>query len=130
MSFFFGLLVIRGMIQRVQKGEEKKFKAKMISQQVQWYFQQDDGTMVAFDLDTNLLLEEALMNKQHVKIKISNKPYHADVFQRKAVAGDNRKAVELQRQDMKGQSFCLQNPLHVHIYSYIYVKELPAPKIS
>lgn len=114
----------------MQKGEEKKFKAKMISQQVQWYFQQDDGTMVAFDLDTNLLLEEALINKQqYVKIKISNKPYHADVFQRKAVAADGRKAVELQRQDMKGQSFCLQNPCHGHIYSYIYVKELPAPKI-
>lgn len=116
----------------MQKGEEKKFKAKMISQQVQWYFQQDDGTVVAFDLDTNLLLEEALMNnkQQYVKIKISNKPYHANVFQRKAVSVNGRKAVELQRQDMKGQSFCLQNPFHVHIYSYIYVKELPAPTIS
>lgn len=129
MFVFFGLLVIRRMIQRVQRGVEKKFKAKMLSEQVQWHFQQDDGTMVAFDLDTNLLLEEALINKQ-AKIKISNKPYHADVFQRKAVSADNRKVVELQRKDMKGQSFCLQNPFHVHIYSYIYFKELPAPKIS
>ncbi|XP_075881704.1 protein mono-ADP-ribosyltransferase PARP14-like isoform X2 [Nelusetta ayraudi] len=93
---------LRGIIQRVQRGVEKKLKAKMISQQLQWYFQQDDGTMVAFDLDTNLLLEEALINnKQHVKIKISNKPYHADVFQQKANSADGRKVVELQRQDMK-----------------------------
>lgn len=114
----------------MQRGVEKKFKAKMISEQVQWHFQQNDGTMVAFDLDTNLLLEEALINKQHVKIKISKKPYHADVFQRKAVSADGHKVVELQRKDMKGRSFCLQNPVHVHIYSYIYFKELPAPKIS
>lgn len=115
----------------MQRGVENQFKAKMISEQVQWHFQQNDGTMVAFDLDTNLLLEEALINKQqYVKIEISKKPYRADVFQRKAISADSYKVVELQRKDMKGQSFCLQNPFHVHIYSYIYFKELPAPKIS
>lgn len=118
------------MLQRVQKAEERKFKAKMLSEQVQWHFQQDDGTMVAFDLDTNLFLEEALINhKQLVKIKISNKPYCAYVSQRRAVSPDTRKVVELQRKDMKGQSFRLQNAFHVHIYSYIFFKELPASKI-
>lgn len=89
----------------MQKGEEKKFRAKIISDQVQWHFQQDDGTVVAFDLDTNLILEEALIhNKQYTQIKIRHNPYHADVFQRKAVSADKCKVVELQRKDMKGQS--------------------------
>lgn len=92
------------MIQGVQRGEEKKYKAKMMSERVQWHFQWDDGSMVAFDLDTNLLLEEALdKNQQGVKIKIGNKPHFADVTLRKALSADGHKVVELQRKDMKGQ---------------------------
>lgn len=95
----------------MQKGEEKKFKAQIISDQVQWHFQHDDGTMVAFDLDTNLVLEEALMhNKSYTQIKINRKPHHADVLKRKAVSADSRKLVELQRRDMKGQSAMLTSP--------------------
>lgn len=92
------------MIQRVQRGEEKKFRAKMMSEHVQWHFQRADGTMVAFDLDTNLLLEEALEHQQQqpIRIKIGNKPYLADVTRLKAVSADGGKVVELQRKNMKG----------------------------
>lgn len=104
------------MIQRVQRGEEKKFKAKMMSERAQWHFQCDDGTMVPFDLETNLLLEEALdNNQQRVKIKISNKPYYADIMLQKAVSADGHDVVELQRKDMKGQCVLLQNPLHAYM---------------
>lgn len=113
------LLLIRRMIQRVQRGEERKFKAKMMSERVQWHFQRDNNSMEAFDLDTNLLLEEALDNKQQkVKIKISNKPYHADLERRTAMSADGHKVVELQRKDMKGQCAPLQNPFHVNMWSH------------
>lgn len=105
LTCFVCLLLIRMMILKVQRGQEKKFKAKMMSEHVQWQFQWDDGSMMPFDLDTNLLLEEALDNKQQqpVKIKIGNKLHHADVTLRRATSADGHKVVELQRKDMKGQ---------------------------
>lgn len=79
----------------------------MFSEKVEWQFQQDDGTMVPFDTDTNLSLEEAYEKKGTVKIKINNEPYLANVMNRKASSTTRRKEVELRRRDIKGQSFCL-----------------------
>lgn len=113
----FGLLTIRSIIQRVERAENKKQKALMISEKVEWQFQQDDGTMVPFDTDTNLSLEEAYEKKQtNVKININNEPYSADVMGRKAFSTSRHKVVELCRRDTKGQSFCLHN----HFLSYIF----------
>lgn len=81
----------------------------MISEKVEWQFQQDDGTMVPFDTDTNLSLEEAYEKKLTVKIRINNEPYTADVMTRKASSTTRHKEVELRRRDIKGQSFRLHN---------------------
>lgn len=106
----FGLLAIRSIIQRVERAENKKHKALMISEKVEWQFQQDDGTMVPFDADTNLILEEAYEKKRtNVKISINNEPYHADVMTRKASSASRYKEVELRRKDINGQSFCLHD---------------------
>lgn len=88
----------------------------MISEKVEWQFQKDDGTMVSFDTDTNLSLEEAYEKKQTVKIKINNELYRADVMNRKASSATRHKEVELHRRDIKGQSFCL----HYHFPSYSF----------
>lgn len=111
------------MIHRVQRAEEKKFKAKMISEKVQWYFQRDVGTMVPFDLYTNLQLEEALDYRQHlVKVKISNQPFHANVTQRRAMSADGQDVVELQRKDMKGQCVALsERPMFTSIVYYTVI---------
>lgn len=106
----FGLLTIRNIIQRVERAENKKQKALLISEKVEWQFQQDDGTMVPFDTDTNLILEEAYEKKQtNVKIKINNELYTANVMNRTALSTSRHKAVELHRRDIKGQSFCLHD---------------------
>lgn len=104
----FGWLTIRNIIQRMERAENKKQKALMISEKVEWQFQQDDRTMVPFDTDTNLSLEEAYGKKGTVKIKINNELYTADVMTRKAISTFRNKAVALHRRDIKGQSSCLR----------------------
>lgn len=113
----FGLLTIRSIIQRVERAENKKQKALMISEKVEWLFVLDDGSVVPFDTDTNLSLEEAYEKKQSVRIKINNEPYRADVMNRKASSDTRHKEVELRRRDTKGQSFfCLRD----HFLSYLF----------
>lgn len=60
--------------------------------------------MVAFDIYTNLKLEEALEKKQKVKTKINNETYTADPGLRKAVTA-KRPPMELFRKEVKGESF-------------------------
>lgn len=97
------LLTIRDIIRKVERMENLKSKALLLSGLVEWQFQNHSGTMVSFDMYTNLKLEEALEKKQSVKIKINNETYIADVTLRKAASANGRKEVELLRKEMKGE---------------------------
>ncbi|XP_036953428.1 protein mono-ADP-ribosyltransferase PARP14-like isoform X1 [Acanthopagrus latus] len=92
---------VRDIIKKVERSENLRKQAFLVSGLVEWKHQQIDGTMASFDIYTNLQLEEALETKQSVKIEINNQPYIADVMLKKAVSARGRKVVELQRKDLK-----------------------------
>uniref|UniRef100_A0A3Q4G653 Poly [ADP-ribose] polymerase n=2 Tax=Neolamprologus brichardi TaxID=32507 RepID=A0A3Q4G653_NEOBR len=75
-----------------------------MSELVEWQFKDHNGSMVAFDMNTNLTLEEAFKTKQKAKIKINNDAYTADPEREKAVSANGRHDVELHRKDLKGTS--------------------------
>lgn len=97
------LLTIRDIIRKVERTENLRSKALLVSGMVEWNFQHSDGRMVPFDIYTNLNLEEALERKQRAKIKIDNRAYNADVMLRTAVAVNGSKKVELLRKDLRGE---------------------------
>ena len=81
----------------------------LVSGLVEWQFPHRNGTMMPFDIYTNLILEEALESKQkNVKIKIHNETYTADLKFKKAISANGRKEVELLRKDLKGE--CSHSP--------------------
>ncbi|XP_056232020.1 protein mono-ADP-ribosyltransferase PARP14-like [Seriola aureovittata] len=92
---------VSNIIRRVERTENLKTKALMLSALVEWQFQLPGGMMVPFDIYTNLTLEEALERKEKVKIKINNETYLANVLFRKAASADGRRELELLRKDLK-----------------------------
>ncbi|KAM9360379.1 protein mono-ADP-ribosyltransferase PARP14-like [Symphorus nematophorus] len=93
--------VVRDIIRKVERTENRRNKALLVSGLVEWQFQNRSGTIVPFDMYTNLNLEEALEKNQSVKLKINNETYNADVQLKKAVSANGRKQVELLRKDLK-----------------------------
>ncbi|XP_060895176.1 protein mono-ADP-ribosyltransferase PARP14-like [Labrus mixtus] len=96
---------IREIIQRVERQENLRSKAKLVSSLVEWQFQHPNGNNVPFDIFTNLKLEEALEKKEKlVNIKINNENYKADVNFSRAVSANGHKMVELLRKDLKSDA--------------------------
>uniref|UniRef100_A0A3B4FEP5 Poly [ADP-ribose] polymerase n=1 Tax=Pundamilia nyererei TaxID=303518 RepID=A0A3B4FEP5_9CICH len=91
------------IIRKVERAEALMKKALEMSELVEWRFKDHNGSMVAFDMNTNLTLEEAFKTKQKAKIKINNDAYTADPEREKAVSANGRNDVELHRKDLKGQ---------------------------
>ncbi|XP_074495688.1 protein mono-ADP-ribosyltransferase PARP14-like [Sebastes fasciatus] len=96
---------VRDIIRKVERSENLKSKALLLSGLVEWQFEQRGGMMVPFDIYTNLTLEEALEKKQQsVRIKINNDKFDAQVTLRKAVSVNGRRQLELLRREMKDDS--------------------------
>lgn len=96
---------VRDIIQKVERTENERSKALLVSGLVEWQFQLHSGLMVPFDLKTNLILEEALEKKlRDVKIKINNQKYTANVIHKTAVSVNGKTEVELLRKDLKGEA--------------------------
>ncbi|XP_063346007.1 protein mono-ADP-ribosyltransferase PARP14-like isoform X2 [Pelmatolapia mariae] len=91
---------LRDIIRKVERAENSKRQALLVSSLVEWQFPDRSGSMVPFDIYTNFKLEEALEKKQKVKIKINNETYTADPGLRKAVSA-NRRNLELIRKEVK-----------------------------
>lgn len=109
----FSFLNIRDLIRKVERMENLKSKALFVSVRVEWQFQHSTGIMVPFDIFINLNLEEALENKQSVKIRIEDEVYTADAVLRKAVSANGQKEVELLRKEMKGECFLCELSLNL-----------------
>lgn len=92
------------LTQKAQLGEIQKSKAVLMSKCVEWQFLDQTGQKVVFDPQTNLILEEALQQKDRVKLKINGEIHHADVSQRKARSAVSHNVVQLLRVDKKGES--------------------------
>uniref|UniRef100_A0A3P9AYN7 Poly [ADP-ribose] polymerase n=1 Tax=Maylandia zebra TaxID=106582 RepID=A0A3P9AYN7_9CICH len=100
---FFYLMTIRDIIRKVERAENSKRQALLVSSLVEWQYPDRSGSMVPFDIYTNLKLEEALEKKQKVKTKINNETYTADPGLRKAVTA-KRPPMELFRKEVKDDS--------------------------
>ncbi|XP_068559360.1 protein mono-ADP-ribosyltransferase PARP14-like [Cebidichthys violaceus] len=93
---------VREIIHKVERTENLKSRALLLSGLVEWQYQSQSGAMTPFDIYTNLDLEEALEKKQQtVKIKINNEKYFAEVMCRKAASANGRQEVELLRKEVK-----------------------------
>ena len=97
---------VREMIDRVEKAESHKQKAILLSNLVEWQYQDKvKGGMEPFDISTNFDLEEALERKRSIRVKIHNVDYDADVVRKKASrVGKPQSEIELYRKDLKGGS--------------------------
>lgn len=83
--------------------ENQKHKAAQLRDCVEWRFQDQSGQVVAFDPESNLILEEASVTNRLVKVKINGETYFADTDAKKAFSNISRKEVELLRVDKKGE---------------------------
>ncbi|XP_067429640.1 protein mono-ADP-ribosyltransferase PARP14-like isoform X1 [Thunnus thynnus] len=99
---------VRDIIRKVERTENERHKALLVSGLVEWQFQHRNGKMVPFDIYTNLNLEKALEKKQkNVKIKINNQIYTADIMFKRAVSTNGREQLELLRKDLKADDAAL-----------------------
>ncbi|XP_067429769.1 protein mono-ADP-ribosyltransferase PARP14-like isoform X1 [Thunnus thynnus] len=99
---------VRDIIRRVERTENERHKALLVSGLVEWQFQHRNGKMVPFDIYTNLNLEKALEKKQrNVTIKINNQIYTADLMFKRAVSTNGREQLELLRKDLKADDGAL-----------------------
>ncbi|XP_013872543.1 poly [ADP-ribose] polymerase 14 [Austrofundulus limnaeus] len=92
---------VRDIIRKVERTENFRRRAVLVSEHVEWQYQHQNGSMVPFDISTNLHLEEALEKQQTVTIEINKNRYSADPKLRSAVSTSSRKKVELLRKDLK-----------------------------
>ncbi|KTF83272.1 hypothetical protein cypCar_00029796 [Cyprinus carpio] len=112
---------IRDMIRKVERNENRRRQAFIISSVVNWQYQENGRSLKTFDMLTNYDLEQAYQNKQpSLRIKINNDEYEADLVRKVATRG--KLMIELNRvnledaaqsalpshwEDMKGQAVVL-----------------------
>ncbi|CAM4730208.1 unnamed protein product [Leuciscus chuanchicus] len=91
---------IRDMIRKVERNENQRREAFMISSVVKWQYQENGRSIINFDMLTNYDLEKAFQNRQpSVRIKINNDDYDADLIRKEARRG--RMRIELNRVDLQ-----------------------------
>ncbi|XP_051973987.1 protein mono-ADP-ribosyltransferase PARP14-like isoform X2 [Xyrauchen texanus] len=100
---------IRDMIRKVERKENRRREAFMVSSAVEWQYLERGHNLRPFDMFTNYDLEEAFQKKHpSVKIKIDNNEYDVSLVQRMATRG--RMRIELKRVDLQ----VVQNNLPSH----------------
>uniref|UniRef100_A0A3Q2PCP0 Poly [ADP-ribose] polymerase n=1 Tax=Fundulus heteroclitus TaxID=8078 RepID=A0A3Q2PCP0_FUNHE len=107
------LVLLRNIIRRVERNENLRNKAILVSGLVEWMFQHHNGSMVSFDIHTNLQLEEAFERKQNVKIKIKSEVFNADPVLKRAISNNGKKQMELMRKDLKSDYQLLKKQMEV-----------------
>ncbi|KAM4615976.1 protein mono-ADP-ribosyltransferase PARP14-like isoform 2-T2 [Polymixia lowei] len=114
---------IRDLIRAVERTENQKQKAVLVSGLVEWQYQDqsNNGAPAAFDILTNYDLEEALEKRSTVKIKIHNETFIADVLLRKAFKQRGQKEVELVRKDLRDAAL----PAHWEDMKSTLIKTVP-----
>ncbi|XP_076003676.1 protein mono-ADP-ribosyltransferase PARP14-like isoform X2 [Genypterus blacodes] len=89
---------VRELIQKVERSENRKQKASLVSRLVKWQIFHQDGSISPVDMHTNLILEEALTGQESTLIKINDEEYRVDVKLCKATRGTRE--VDLLREDL------------------------------
>ncbi|CDQ59137.1 unnamed protein product [Oncorhynchus mykiss] len=93
--------LIRDMVLDQERAENRRQAAFLVSSLVEWQYKDHSGTMVSFDMLTNYILEEAVIDNSKVTIKINNEDYEANVAHKRAVKFGSRRDIELLRKDLK-----------------------------
>ncbi len=84
------------MIRKVEKNQNRRSEAFLISSVVKWQYQENGSSIKNFDIWTNYELEQAIQKRQpSVRIKINNDEYEADLVRKVAKIGKVR--IELNR---------------------------------
>jgi len=97
------LLSSREIIHQVERSENLKSRAVLLSGLVEWQHTDRAGAMAPFDMFTNLQLEEALEAQQgSLKVSILHQEFTAQVAARRAVSANGHLVVELHRKEIKG----------------------------
>lgn len=91
---------VRDIIRKVERAENLKKNAFLLSGMVEWQYVTRSGDVAQFDIITNYYLEEGCVQKKKVKITINNKVFTADPWRMKAVS-EGQKEVELVRMELK-----------------------------
>ncbi|XP_043106137.1 protein mono-ADP-ribosyltransferase PARP14-like isoform X2 [Puntigrus tetrazona] len=101
---------IRDMIRKVERNENRRREAFIISSIVQWQYLENGQSKKNFDILTNYDLEQAYRKRQPtVKIKINNDEYEANLARKIAIKGSLR--IELNRVNLEDAA---QSPLPSH----------------
>lgn len=76
----FVFMEVQKMIQEVKDTEEKRCKAELVYNLVEWRYPGSNNSFVAFDKVTNMKLEDAkIAKKPHLTVKINKKNYKVDL---------------------------------------------------
>ncbi|XP_059401193.1 protein mono-ADP-ribosyltransferase PARP14-like isoform X5 [Carassius carassius] len=79
---------IRDMIHKVEKNQNRRSEAFIISRVIRWEYQENGHSIENFDIFTNYELEQAFQKRQpSVRIKINNDEYDADLDLKVATKG-------------------------------------------
>ncbi|KTF83270.1 hypothetical protein cypCar_00029798 [Cyprinus carpio] len=79
---------IRDMIRKVEKNQNQRSEAFIISSVIKWQYQENGHSIENFDIFTNYELEQAFQKRQpSVRIKINNDEYEADLVLKVATRG-------------------------------------------
>ncbi|XP_076875523.1 protein mono-ADP-ribosyltransferase PARP14 isoform X2 [Brachyhypopomus gauderio] len=127
---------IRDMIRKAEKNEIRRREAFLLINIVEWQYRDSKNNMQSFDLLTNYELEDAFKRKiPHIKIRIGDEQYDADLILKKAVGRgrqfklkrtDHREtpSVSLPKHwdDMKG-SFLLEVQLQEGTQEFTHVEK-------
>uniref|UniRef100_A0A8C6T9F0 Poly [ADP-ribose] polymerase n=1 Tax=Neogobius melanostomus TaxID=47308 RepID=A0A8C6T9F0_9GOBI len=92
---------VRDMIRKVERSESRKKDAFYLSGLVEWHLVLDNGHKQAFDMMTNLALEEAFAKKKTTKITINKQMFTADPERMRADCDSRHKTVEIYRREVK-----------------------------
>ncbi|KAM9744006.1 protein mono-ADP-ribosyltransferase PARP14-like isoform 2-T2 [Menidia menidia] len=96
---FTATSAVSEIIRKVEREENLRSKALLVSSLVEWQHLQPDGSMAAFDIYSNLKLEEALEKKDTVELRILREKYTADPNLK--TAKSKKHTIELLRRDLK-----------------------------
>ncbi|NXC68076.1 PAR14 polymerase, partial [Anhinga anhinga] len=94
---WFVSVEVQNMIKKIKDTEEELSKAKLVYNLVEWRYPGSNDSFVAFDILTNMQLEDAkIAKKPHLTVKINKKNYKVDLNTLQA-SDDQGRTINIQR---------------------------------
>ncbi|KAJ6665482.1 hypothetical protein lerEdw1_003323 [Lerista edwardsae] len=88
---------IQMLIDTVKHDQEEKSKAQLVQNLVEWQYQSNGDIFLAFDVITNLHLEDGKINKKtHVNIQLQGKNYRVNI-EKMYATDDQKRRIDIRR---------------------------------